>query len=84
MTRGALVEMLVKQAKDYRKEGVLKSVRRNEHMNDYTGQEVSQESIDAILTDFVNYMAAQQGMDLGLYAKDLVDYDSEKSQKVPK
>jgi len=71
MTRGELMEMLVKYLRQYRSDGVIESVKRNSHMNDYKGEKISQESIDAVLVDFVNFVGMQQGIDLALYAADL-------------
>jgi hypothetical protein len=76
MTRGELVEWLVKNVKEYRNSGVLKSVRRNNHMNDYKGENVSQETLDAVLVDFVNFLGMQQGIDLAMYTSDLKPKDS--------
>jgi len=71
MTRGELCELLIRDARDYKKEGVLKSITRNHHMNEYDGEEIKETAIDAILVDFINYVATHQGLDLGLYIKDL-------------
>jgi hypothetical protein len=62
--------------KEYRNSGVLKSVRRNNHMNDYKGENVSQETLDAVLVDFVNFLGMQQGIDLAMYTSDLKPKDS--------
>lgn len=68
-TYGELSEWLVKKAKQYRKQGVLESIKRNRHMNNYNGDVVSQDTIDAILVDFVNF--AVLPMDLAMYTEDL-------------
>jgi CRISPR/Cas system endoribonuclease Cas6 (RAMP superfamily) len=62
---------LIIEAKEYKKEDVLKSITRNSHMNDYDGEEVKETTIDAILVDFINYIAAHQGVDLALYTRDM-------------
>ena len=71
MTRGELCDLLIRDAKDYKYEGVLESITRNWRMNDYDGEEIKETTIDAILVDFINYVASHQGLDLGLYTKDL-------------
>jgi len=49
-----------------------KSVLRNSHMNKMDNKNPSkQDVIEAILVDFVNYVGAFQGLDWGLYTKDL-------------
>lgn len=62
---------LIDIAKEYR----LKSVPRInalQHMNDMGGEfHVTQKEIDAILTDFINVIAADDCVNLGLYTKDL-------------
>jgi len=73
MNRGELCNILIREAKDYKKEGVLESLTRNCHMNDYDGEDIKETTIDAILVDFINYVAAHQGMDLGLYTRYLGD-----------
>lgn len=73
MTKGELCSILIRDVKDYKKEDVLKSITRNNHMNDYDGEEIKETTIDAILVDFINYVAVHQGLDLGLYTRDLGD-----------
>ena len=71
MTRGELCDWLVARLKDYKSGGILESVKRNSHMNEYKNEKVSQETVDAILVDFVNFLAGSQCIDLALYTKDL-------------
>jgi hypothetical protein len=74
VTKGDFVNLLVKCLKDYRKEEPLKSILRNRHMNEITVRDMAytdMKMVDAILVDFVNYVAAWQGLDLGLYTKDI-------------
>jgi hypothetical protein len=71
MLKKELFDLLIKNAKRYREQGVLESLNRNRHMNQYEGEKVSGQTIDAILVDFINFFAAQQGCDLGLYTIDL-------------
>ena len=35
---------------------------------------ISQQAIDIILTDFINFVGNYQGIDYGLYIKDLISY----------
>lgn len=71
MNKGELLDMLVKQTKVYRNSGVIDSIKRNKHMNNFRDESINLDAIDAILVDFVNYMCILQGVDLGLYANDL-------------
>ena len=75
MTKLELLEMLLRDAKDYRKEGIAESLIRNRHMNDWEGNksDFDQDLADAILVDFINKVAYHQGVDYGLYVKDLRD-----------
>lgn len=70
MIKRDLLKMLEENAKEYRKDA-FSSIRRNNHMNKATGQDIDQRDIDALLVDFVNFVAMRQGVDLGLYTKDL-------------
>lgn len=74
MTKGKLMKMLCRCAKDYHKD-TLNSITRNDHMNDYDGFYVSQATIDAIIVDFVNFVGVWQGIDLALYTRDLYDQE---------
>lgn len=69
MTVIELLESLTKAAKEYRKDR--ESIRRNEHMNKYRGELPSQELIDAIIADFINFVGVKQCVDYALYTKDL-------------
>ena len=71
MNRGELVLLISQYAKKYCLGGVLESVSRNHHMNKYSGELVSKETIDAIIVDFVNFIGMQQGIDLAMYTDDL-------------
>lgn len=73
MTNGEFMDIVVNDLRTYRDTGVLESVRRNSHMNDYRYEYVAPETIDAILVDFVNFIGSRRGMDLGLYTKDLAN-----------
>lgn len=73
MTKGELVKMVERNAQDYRRFAI-ESLLNNNHMNNLkVGEVISQTHIDAILVDFVNYVARFQGLDLGFYVKDLLD-----------
>jgi len=72
MTKIQLLEYLTRLAKDYRKDAN-ESINRNKHMNNLKGNsQLDQDSIDAILTDFINIVALDQKVDYGLYTKDLL------------
>lgn len=70
MLAGEFVKMVDTIARRYR-DGAIESVKRNSHMNALGGEcRLTQDEIDAVLTDFVNYLASCQGMDYGMYASD--------------
>ena len=71
MNRGELVLLISEYAKKYCSGDVLESISRNHHMNEYSGESVSKETIDAIIVDFVNFIGMQQGIDLAMYTEDL-------------
>lgn len=65
------LELLQKAAVKYRKTAQ-ETVIRNNHMNDLKGDEkISQETIDAVLVDYINFIAMKAGLDYGLYTEDL-------------
>lgn len=68
MTRLELLTMLTTQAKAFRTDHG--HYRRNAHTHDIT-KAPRQEVIDAVLTGFINHIGAYQGVDYGLYARDL-------------
>lgn len=73
MNKIELLNLLTKYAKEYRKDAQ-SSVIRNLHMNEMQPAEVIQQnSIDAVLVDFINYIGTQQCVDYGLYTMDLQD-----------
>ena len=66
-----LCKLLESSAKDYRLD-CNDSVNNNCHMNELNVKQcIDQRNIDAILVDFINFIANEQGIDLGLYVKDL-------------
>lgn len=71
MTRGELVKLIDETMRLYRANGILDSVKRNSHMNEYKNEKVSQKTLDAIMVDFVNFVASTQGIDYALYTSDL-------------
>lgn len=78
MTRGELLNILSEEAKSYRGDAY-ESIKRNKHMNDLSPADIRklekldptllQGLIDAVLVDFINYLATGQGIDYGLYTK---------------
>jgi len=65
--------LLTEQARQYRKEAQ-KSLERNKHMNEIEqGEQVQQRIIDAVLTDFINYLGMKQCLDFGLYTEEIKD-----------
>lgn len=66
-----LLTILSNHAKEYRKEAN-DSMQRNAHMfKKHAGIIVHQDVIDAILVDFINTLAASNGVDYGMYTHDL-------------
>lgn len=66
-----LLELMKKLAIRYRTEANA-SIVRNRRMNDRsTTSDIPQEDIDAILTDFINFVGVRNGVDYGLYSSDL-------------
>lgn len=72
MINGQLMDMLIDHAKQYCP-GALESINRNSHMNEYHGEKVSQNVIDALIVDFINFIGSQHCLDLGLYTKHLYE-----------
>jgi len=64
---------LIEHAKEYRRKAQ-KTLERNNHMNEIEkGEKVQQRIIDAVLTDFINQIAFNSCIDLGLYTSDLAE-----------
>lgn len=74
MTSLENLNRLVKEAKIYRLKAN-DSLARNRHMHECDAL-ISQEKIDALLTDFINTIAMHHGVDFGLYSSDLKDNDN--------
>jgi len=71
MTRGEFLNRIVDDAKEYCP-GALKSVLRNCRMSNINENDIcSQEFVEALLVDFINFIAKGQCIDLGLYTKHL-------------
>lgn len=79
MTKIELLNLLTEKAKEYRREA-LSSTKRNRHMNDLSpadfaklekNRQLTQRAIDALLVGFINGIGVDQGVDYGLYSKDL-------------
>jgi len=71
MNKIEILTFISDHIKVYRKDAKA-SMFRNKHMNDLTGEEdISQDVIDAILIDFVNFIGVNQGVDYGIYTSDL-------------
>lgn len=68
-----LTELLVGYAKAYRLDAKA-SLSRNRHMHEVMVFPIRPEEIDAVLVDYINFIANKHCMDLGLYTKDL-SYD---------
>jgi len=68
-----LLQLIERNINEYRLEANA-SLRRNGHMNDYImdgKEDIPQGVIDALLVDFLNYVRVFQGVDYGMYTKDL-------------
>lgn len=70
LTAGDLIDILIKDAQGYAP-GSVASIKRNKHMNNCEGKKIDQDVVDAVIVDYLNYIASRYGMDLGLYVKDL-------------
>ena len=69
------IENTCAYAKDYRKEAT-SSLERNRHMNEIErGEMVQQRHIDAVLVDFINFIAMKNGVDHAIYTKDLKQFN---------
>jgi len=48
------------------------SIKRNTHLHECDPKQViDQDVIDAVLTDFINFLAGEQGVDYGIKASDI-------------
>ena len=62
------LNLTTKYAKEY-KNGAQDSINRNKHMNEVKGK-IEQSHIEAVLVDFINYIAAKNSVDYCLYTSD--------------
>ena len=67
MTRGALINLLIREAKDYREDN--NRYTKSQHMHDLR-EPVDSKVEDAVLVGFINYVGLGQGLDVALYTKD--------------
>lgn len=72
-----LTDLLIGYAKEYRLQ-CRASLLRNNHMHDAYPDNIRQTQVDAILVDYINFIANKHCMDLGLYTKDLTDVQTDK------
>ncbi len=78
MTVSELLDMLESDAGDYYKEAVA-SIEKNRHMNDLTyadlkiGKKAKQRIAEAVLVDFINYVARHYGCERGERVKHLAE-----------
>lgn len=70
VTKRDVLEYLVRQAKIYAPTGI-ESLEKNAHMHKYDGPPISQDALEAVVVDFINFAAYQQAVDLALYTRDL-------------
>lgn len=79
MTNGELLNLLTEEAKKYHRKA-LSSVERNWHMNNLSSkdlqrliknQQLTQDLIDALLVDFINFIGVGLCVDYGLYTKNI-------------
>lgn len=65
-----VLEALIRDARKYRADAKA-SLERNEHTHKSKKTDWESEDIDAVLVDFINYIAYLRCVDLALYAVDL-------------
>lgn len=76
MNKIDLLNMLTAYVKEYAPDAN-NSIKRNNHMNNNTGNVILQNDIDALLVDFVNFVGMKQGVDYALYTSDLHEVKNE-------
>jgi hypothetical protein len=64
------LELVTKYAKEYVKGGV-SSVHRNFHMNNIKDESLTQDQLEAVIVDFINYMGVKNCIDYAMYTSDL-------------
>lgn len=66
-----IINAIKADAIDYRPLAI-ESIKRNRHMNEiYKSDFIDQAIIDAVLVDFINFVASKYCLDYGLHTKDL-------------
>jgi hypothetical protein len=66
-----VLNFLVSYAKKYVKEGK-DSVKKNRHMNELEKDDsVTQQQVEAVVVDFINYIGVKCGIDYALYTSDV-------------
>jgi hypothetical protein len=66
-----ILEALTNYAKVYIK-GAAQSVIRNNHMNQLGENDaITQEQIEAVVVDFINFIGVSNGVDYALYTRDI-------------
>jgi len=73
MTNGELLDLLLINAIEYCPDAG-RSIIRNSHMNSCNNRtKVDQSTVDALIVDFINFVATGMGGDLGLYTRYLYE-----------
>lgn len=78
-----LLELLSKHAIAYAPQAG-KSICRNHHMNAITEDDsVNQDTIEATIVDFINFIGMQYGVDYAMYTSDLPKNPLDRMAKLP-
>ena len=72
VTKKQMLDYLTESAKSYVVDAK-KSIRRSKHMHKYKKGAIPQTLVEAVVVDFINYVALGQGLDWGLYTHYLHD-----------
>ena len=81
MTRGEMLNLLTKEAKEYHRKA-LSFIKRNKRMNNLSladfaklkkNKKLMQKVVDAVIVDFINSIGINQGIDYALYTKHLYE-----------
>ena len=81
MTVLELIHSIEQIAQEYRPEAI-KSIKRNTHLHDCKLEDIGkQDFVDAILSDFVNFLASKYHVDYGTHAYDIYWPDALKEWK---
>ena len=71
VTKGEVMAFLDRAACRYAKTDIIASIVRNKHMNNYGPRATTKDLAEAVLVDFLNYVGTEQGLDYGMYVRDL-------------